>query len=318
MAHSTVTPLAPATAPAPADPFARLRQQAEGCLRRFRQGPPTPLAAYTLEQELKAAFDEAARVLLEQEFNRLEPDDKAQAEPKVRYRGQTYRRNKKTRAEVATSFGPLTLWSYLYLCSEDGEPGLHPLHVRLGVVAGGATAVLAERAARWAVDHSQREVRQRLRAEHGLRWSNDRLRRVLADFRRTAAAFRAEAQEQRLLHWLGQAERSRGRHRPVLAVGRDGVMVPIRGQGYQEAGAATAAVYDRRGRRLGTVYLGQMPQARQAALTAELTGLVTGVLRRWPGAPPRLVYVTDKGQAQTDYYRRVLPRMADPRRPGRR
>jgi hypothetical protein len=30
------------------------------------------------------------------------------------------------------------------------------------------------------------------------------------------------------------------------------------------------------------------------------------------------VYVTDKGQAQEDYYRRVLRRLADPRRPGRR
>src|SRR5439155_5667789 len=99
-------------------------------------------------------------------------------------------------------------------------------------------------------------------------------------------AFRAEAQEQRLLQWLGEAERSRGRHRPVLGVGRDGVMVPIRGHGFQEASAATASVYDRRGRRLGTVYLGQMPEAHQKALTAALTALVNGVLRQWDGPPP--------------------------------
>jgi len=233
MAQSTPTPPTAASATAPGgDPFAQLRTQAEHCLRQFRQGPPTPLAAYTLEQQLKAAFDEAARALLEQEFNRCEPPEKSQAEPKVRYQGQTYRINKKTRAEVATSFGPITLWSFLYLCQEDGEPGLHPLHVRLGLQAGSASAVLAERAARWAVDYSQREVRQWLQAEHGLRWSNDRLRRVLRAFRRTAVAFRAEAQQQRLLHWLGEAQRSRGRHRPVLAIGRDGVMVPIRGEGY--------------------------------------------------------------------------------------
>jgi hypothetical protein len=172
--------------------------------------------------------------------------------------------------------------------------------------------------ARWAVDYSQREVRQWLAAEHGLHWSNDRLRRVLRDFHRTAVAFQAEAQQQRLLHWLGEAQRSRGPHRPVLAVGRDGVMVPLRGKGYQEASTATVSVYDRRGRRRGTVYLGQMPQPRQTALTTTLTDLVTLVLRQWSGAPPRLVYVTDKGQAQDDYYRQVLRRMADPRRPGRR
>ena len=36
----------------------------------------------------------------------------------------------------------------------------------------------AERVARWAVDHSQGEVRQLLLREHGLKWSNDRLRAV--------------------------------------------------------------------------------------------------------------------------------------------
>jgi hypothetical protein len=319
MAQSTATPPATASESAPAsDPFARLRQQAQECLRRFGQGPVTPPAAYALEKELKALFDEAARALLEQAFNRLEPEGKSQAAAQVRYQGQAYRLNKRTKAEVATSFGPITLWSYLYLCREDGEPGLHPLHVRLGVVAGGATALLAERVARWAVDYSQQDVRRWLEAEHGLRWSNDRLRRVLRAFRRTAVAFREEAQVQRLLHWLGQAERSRGRHRPVLALGRDGVLTPIRGSGYQEASAATASVYDRRGRRLGTVYLGQMPEAHQAALTEALTALTTAVLRRWDGPLPRLVYVTDKGQAQDDYYRRVLRRLPDPRRPGRR
>ena len=317
MAQSTPTPPAAASTSAPGgDPCAQLRTRADECLRQFRQGPPTPLAAYTLEQQLKAVFAEAARALLEQEFNRCEPQDKSQAQPKVRYQGQSYRINKRTRAEVATSFGPITLWSFLYLSEEDGEPGLHPLHVRLGMGAGGATAALAERVARWAVDYSQREVRQWLAAEHGLRWSNDRLRRVLRAFQRTAVTFRSEAQQQRLLHWLDQAERSRGRHRPVLAIGRDGVMVPIRGEGYQEASAATASVYDRRGRRLGTVYLGQMPQAQQAALTESLTALVTAVLRQWSGPLPQLVYVTDKGRAQDDYYRRVLRRLRHPRCPG--
>jgi hypothetical protein len=301
-----------------ADVFDRLRTQTEERLRQFRAGPVTPLAAYALEKDLQASLDAAGRDLLQQEFNRLEPAAKDQAAAKVRYRGQTYRRNKKTKAQVATCFGPLTLWSFLYLAAEDGEPGLHPLHVQLGIGAGGAMVALAERVARRAVDDSQRAVRQWLADEHGLRWSNDRLRRVLRDFHGTAVAFRAAAQERRLLQWLEAAQRSRGRHRPVLAVGRDGVMVPIRGQGYQEASAATVSVYDRRGRRLGTVYLGQMPQVRQVALTEALTALVTAVLRRWPGAVPRLVYVTDKGQAQDDYYRRVLRRMADPRRPGQR
>jgi hypothetical protein len=239
MAKFTPAPASAAREEAhPPDAFDRLRQRAQQRLQYFRDQPVTPLAARDLEQDLQALVAAAGRDLLEEELNRLEPAAKPAAAPRVRYRGQTYRLNKKTRAEIATSFGPITLWSFLYLNAEDGEPGLHPLHVQLGIAAG-ATAVLAERVARWAVDFSQREVRQWLAAEHGLRWSNDRLRRVLREFRRTAVAFRAEAQQERLLQWLAAAERSRGRHRPVLAIGRDGVMVPIRGHGYQEAAAAS-------------------------------------------------------------------------------
>ena len=309
---------APAPAASPVAPLARLAGRVDECLRRFRAGGVTPAATYALEQELRAAFAEAGRAVLEQALNGLEAADPAAVAPKVRYHRQAYRRNKRTRAEVATTFGPVVLWSWLYLPADDGEPCLHPLHVRLGVGPGGATPLLAERAARRAADHSQAEVRQWLAAEHGAAWSNDRLRRVLRAFRRTAVAFRAEAQRERLLGWLADAERSRGRHRPALAVGRDGVMVPLRGHGYQEAAAATVAVYDRRGKRRGTVYLGRMPEARQAALSEELTALIEAVLGRWPGPPPRLVYVTDKGQAPEDYYRRVLRRLEDPRRPGQR
>jgi hypothetical protein len=297
------------------DCFDQLRQRVQQCVHEFQNHPATPLLAYEFEKQLQGLFNEAARQLLEEEFNRREPTDQQQAAPKVRYRGQTYRRNKKTKAEVATSLGTITLWSFLYVCDEDGEPGVHPLHVQLGIGAGTATAVLAERVGRWAVDHSQRDVRALLFAEHGLRWSNDRLRRVLRDLRRGLVAFRAEAQTQRLLQWLHEAEQSRGRHRPVLAAGRDGVMVPIRGAGYQEASAATVSVYDRRGRRRGTVYLGQMPQKQQARLTEQLTSLLQAVLRQWSGPLPRLAYVTDKGTAQDAYYQRVLRRMKHPRCP---
>ncbi|HSH64832.1 MAG TPA: hypothetical protein VLB84_03325, partial [Bacteroidia bacterium] len=80
-------------------------------------------------------------------------------------------------------FGPITLWSWLYLCCEEGEPGLHPLHVCLGIGAGVATPALLERVARVAVDHTQAEVRAWLRREHGLAWSNKRLRAALRGFR---------------------------------------------------------------------------------------------------------------------------------------
>jgi len=295
------------------DLFAQLRTQVEELQRRFEASPPTPAAAYTLEKDLQAACDGLGCSLLEETFNRQEPATKDQAAPRVRYHKQTYRLNKRTKAEVATAFGPITLWSWLYLCSEDGEPGLHPLHVALGIGAGTTTPLLAERVARVAVDHTQAEVRAWLRREHGLSWSNDRLRAALRDFRQALLPWVPALQQERLVQWLQQAEDSRGRHRPVLAAGRDGIMLPMRSGGYEEGSTATVSVYDRRRRRLGTIYLGQMPEKKQTTLSQTLTDLLRGVLRAYPGPLPRLAYITDKGSAPEEYYRRVLKKMKHPR-----
>jgi hypothetical protein len=48
-------------------------------------------------------------------------------------------------------------------------------------------------------------------------------------------------------------------------------------------------------------------------LSAQLTTLITEVLRRWDGPLPRLAYVTDDGHHPATYYRRVLARMRHPR-----
>jgi hypothetical protein len=313
MAQSMAPPAAAAREVVADDVFVQLRRRVEELQRRFEADPPTPAAASTLETELKAALDEAGRSLLEETFNRREPAARDQAVPKVRYHKQTYRINKRTKAAVATSFGPITLWSWLYLCCEDGEPGLHPLHVSLGIGAGVATAALLERVARVSVDHTQAEVRAWLRREHGLSWSNDRLRAALRGFRQALAPFVPALRQQRVVQWLEQAEGSRGRHRPVLAAGRDGIMVPMRSGGYEEGSTATVSVYDRRRRRLGTVYVGQMPETKQTTLSQALTDLVQGVLRAYAGPVPRLAYITDKGSAPEDYYRRVLKKMKHPR-----
>ena len=303
-----------AVAPAPPSrPLDELKKRVQEARRRFHSEPVTPQRFLALENELKAAADEACRQFLEQEANCLEPEDKGALPAKVHYHQEIYRINKKTPAHIATRFGTITLRSFYYLNEEDGEPGLHPLWVRLGIGAGAATPALLERVARMSVDHTQGEVRTWLLREHGLHWSNDRLRAALAGFRQALLPFVAELQQARLLTWLGQAERSRGRHRPVLAAGRDGIMIPMRPGGYQEGSTATLSVYDRRRRRLGTIYLGQMPEEKQATLSRTLTHLLTATLRAWQGPLPRLAYLTDKGSAPEDYYRRVLKKMKHPR-----
>jgi hypothetical protein len=298
---------------APGEPLDAFQKRVAEVVEHFRSDPVTPQRFLELENALKAAADEACRQVVEREANRLEADDKKSVPSKVRYHKETYRINKKTPARIATRFGAITVRSFYYLNETDGEPGLHPLHARLGIGAGAATPALLERMARQSVDHTQAEVRAWLRREHGLVWSNERLRAALAGFRQALVPFIADLQQARVLAWLTQAEQARGRQRPVLAVGRDGIMVPMRQGGYKEASTATVSVYDRQRRRLGTIYLGQMPEEKQATLTRTLTALVTTILTVWQRPVPRLAYITDKGSAPDDYYRHVLKKMKHPR-----
>jgi hypothetical protein len=121
---------------------------------------------------------------------------------------------------------------------------------------------------------------------------------------------------QQLLTWLKQAADSAGPKRFTLSVGRDGVMIPIVKSGsYREAATATVSVLDRCGRRIGTVYLGQMPEPGQTTLSEQLTQLLIDVLKGWEGSLPRLAYVTDCGSHPTEYFEQVLSRMRNPRRP---
>jgi hypothetical protein len=139
------------------------------------------------------------------------------------------------------------------------------------------------------------------------------LRNVTGAFAAGLEAQRQDAQGEQVRQWLQQAEQSRGRHRPTLVVGRDGMHLPMRGGAYQEGATATLTVYDRRGQRRGTVYPGRMPQPGQGTLAQQLTALLEDVLRPWHGPLPRLGYVTDDGYHPATYFRRVLARLRHPR-----
>jgi hypothetical protein len=287
---------------------------------RFRRAPLNPQATYQFETQLHAHVRELGRLLLEWTLNHLEPHDRKDMPPQIEVRGTWYRRRSKTpNRKVATLFGTITVWRMFYQETQGIEPAIFPLETRLGLEAGLATPALAERAAQAAAGSPQAAVLARLKADHGVGWSAASLRKVLAGVAAGMAEHRHDAQLARLLLWLEQADQSAGNRKPVLAVGRDGLMMPIRGQAsYREGCTATVSVYDRRGRRLGTVYLARMPEPGQGALSRQLTALITAVLQGWAGPVPRLAYITDGGYHQTEYYRRVLGRMRDPRHPARR
>jgi hypothetical protein len=108
-----------------------------------------------------------------------------------------------------------------------------------------------------------------LEGDHDIHWSGTSLRTLLTSLSAGMAQHRHVSQVEQVLHWLEQARASKGRYRPTLSVGRDGLFVPLQHKGWQEGATATVSVLDRRGKRLGTVYLGHMPAAGQGTRTAQ-------------------------------------------------
>ena len=286
-------------------------------MRTFQGGPITPAAAQAFELELERLLCEIGRVILQAIFNRLEPEDAEQAAPSLDFDNNVYRRRDRSprREGIGTRFGIITLERIRYepRDADLGLPSLFPLEMRLGIVSGKATLALADRLGQWTAQHTQETVHRLLQEEHHVSWSVTTIRKVVADLSAHLAPLTHQAQVEHLLPLLQKAHDSKGPHRPVLTVGRDGIFVPLcKDSKYREAATATVAVLDRRGRRLGTVYLGHMPEPGQRTLSQQLTDLLTAVLNGWQGPLPRLQYVTDGGHHPSEYFATVLQIMLHP------
>jgi len=321
MTHSTCAVL-PLASPFPADLLVLAEkltahiQQLQLAITSFRGLPVDPERSAAFEHQVVERIRLLGLDLLEQVYNHLEPEHPEQAPRRIIVDGVGYRRRDKHPNTLATLCGPVRLHRLLYEPLEPGRPCLHPLERSLGVVAGRASAALATRVGRLVAARPQRAVLRALEDDNGISWTHEILRRVAAAWADHLNPHRHPTLVERLLQWLRQANKGRGPFQPVLAVGRDGVHVPMTAGGYNEASVATLTVFDRHGRRLGTVYLGQMPQYQQQTLSEQLTELIHGVLSQWRGQRPRLAYITDGGWHPVDYYRRVLRPMEDPRHAG--
>jgi hypothetical protein len=279
----------------------------------------SPAAALAFERELSEVLRELGLVVTEFAYNRLEGEQPQELPQYLAHEAGTYRRlNAKTpNREVASLFGKLTLWrhGYRYVERDVAEPTIFPLEVQLGLVEG-ATPALASEAARMMAETgaTQATVLARLKTQHGVTWGVKKLRAVTENVAQAMDRFRREHQAKQVVEWLKQAQKSKGKHRPVLAVGRDGITLQSQAHnGYEVATTATLTVYDRRRQRLGTVYLAYAPELGQQTMTDELTALLNEVLRLWEGPLPRLTYITDAGDSETKYYRQVLKKLRHPR-----
>ena len=288
-------------------------------LREFVSKPVSPQVAFDLEQQVRAQLRELGRAGVEWAYNHVEPNQTDVLPAHVEFDGGLYTRLKhKTPQDVATVFGKIRLWRVGYRPTQKtGDPTIFPLAQQLGIVAS-ATPALAERAARYQGETgaNQRQTLQRLKQEHGVNWGVKKLRQVTNRVAEAMTEHRHDVQVEKLLQMLEQAWTGTGKHKPVLSIGRDGISfgVPIRGGTiFEVASAGTVTVMNRRGQRLGTVYLAYMPESKQGTMSDQLTRLVKKVLERWERPLPRLCYVTDAGDNETTYYNKVLRRMRHPR-----
>jgi len=285
----------------------------------FRRTTPSPESLFQFETQLQNLLRECGRLIVQWTVNHLEPEDGLPQEmpPLFLWEGEYYRRRKKSPLRnLNCLFGPTQLSRFYYQPLERTGRGLFPLEIQLGIVGGVATGALADMVARLTADLTQRQTLDRL-GQQGIRWGTRTLRKVVVAMADSMSEHRHQAQLQLLLMWLAKATSGKGPRRPVLSVGRDGVMIPIvKNQKYKEAAAATVSVLDRWGRRLVTVYLGQMPEAHQTTLSDDLTRLLQDLFGGWEGPLPRLVYVTDCGHHPTVYFEEVLSWMIRPGRPG--
>jgi hypothetical protein len=293
----------------------------------FLSQPISPATFLQFEKRLQEIVRGLGQKVMEFTCNECEPEAAEDAPHDVSYEAGGYRRldEKTPNRYVDTTFGRITLWrrGYRYWHREPREPNLFPLELVLGLVAG-ATPALAEEIGRMMGQSgaTQNRVLEQAKRQFGVSLSVQRLRDLVDKVSQSMERFRQHYQVLRLLELLKQAYASRGRYKPVLSVGRDGICMPIeRGRGYQQGAVATVAIYDRRGKRLGTVYLASTPESGQPRLTDQLTALIKECLDKWcndEGMPlPRLCYVTDAGETECQYYRKVLSRLTDPRGNGK-
>lgn len=289
----------------------------------FLANPISPIAFLEFEVRLLEVVRELARKVMQFTCNECEPDDAEDAPHDVFDKAGGYRRLKKKTPNryVDTLFGRMTLWrrGYRYWHRDQKEPNIFPLELVLGLTRG-ATPALAGEICRMMGEAgaTQNRTLEQGKRQFNLSMSVERLREVTDEVAEAMERFRQQYQVRKLLDLLKQAYASRGRYKPVFAVGRDGIHMPMAGgAGYRQAAVATVTVYDRNGRRLGTVYLGATPESEQPTLSRQLTALIKDCLKHWCdelGKPlPRLCYVTDAGDNESTYYMKVLSRMRDPR-----
>src|SRR5215470_17064190 len=175
---------------------------------------------------------------------------KSKAEPTLEDEGQRWYRKEASAGHYHTLYGEVTVERHLYQTSAGGETRC-PLEEACQLSFASATPLLAEVLSFKVSALTPNEVAQDL-AKQGLVLSPSFIQQTAQRVGQLAVQKRAQ--------W---DIRSPEPDRPVrtIATGLDGTTVPLWEEHYKEAMCGTIALYDAKGYRLSTHYLGAMPES---------------------------------------------------------
>lgn len=295
--------------------FDTMRPRLVTAVEQFLASPVSACAFYCFEIALLALIREMGRVVLQAAVQALEPDDITALPENVYFQCGGYRRrsDRTPRRTIATRFGNVTLWRTGYRSWQRGEETIFPLELLLGLVEHVSPALLDWIGKTTAgAGMSQQATLDAIQEHSGVLMGVKRLRACVTVLAERLDPLRQTHQVDALLNMLENAAQSSGNRKPVLSVGRDGITLRHRVGFFEVATAATISVYDRAGKRLGTIYLAYPPELGQATMDSMIHELLLELFSRWEGLLPRLAYVTDSGSNEIDFFQRVLRRMKHP------
>jgi hypothetical protein len=194
-------------------------------------------------------------------------------EPTMDHEGQRWYRKEASMGHYHTLYGEVAVERHVYQTSTGGATRC-PLEEECQLRFASATPLLAEVLSFKVSAMTPTEVAQDL-AKQGLLLSSSFIQQTAQRVGQLAVQKRSR--------WN---VRSPEPERPVrtIATGLDGTTVPVRDEGYREAMCGTLALYDRKGQRVATEYLGTMPESGKAQFTERFTRRVAQLKARYPRA----------------------------------
>jgi hypothetical protein len=223
---------------------------------------------YQAEKEVQQIVNDIGKELTRAVLRSRDIDDKT-----IERDGQTWYRKEASVGHYQTLYVEIAVSRHLYQTSAGGATRC-PMEEACGLSFGAATPLLAETLGFKVSALTPGEVAKDL-TKHGLQLSPSFIRDVAQQVGQVAV--------EKATAWKLEAPAPQVPVE-VVATGFDGTTAPIRGEDYKEAMCGTIALYDQRGERLSTEYLGAMPQAGKADFSKRFTSRVAQVLALYPKA----------------------------------